>query len=191
MLKELVKRTARLVAPQWAAQKEKELWNKKQARMLRKQYCKADIETVVDAMRASLLFHANQMRAEILPLLQLLSSHQPKYLCEIGSASGGTLFLLCQVAAPDARILSIDLNHNQIQKAVFPCFRRASQCITAMGADSHSSETHTRFELAGRQPTGLSFHRRRPHFPGSQIRLRDVRSACAGRRHCRLSRYRA
>ena len=55
--------------------------------------------------------------------------------------------------APDARVLSIDINHRKLQNAVFPCFRRDSQRISCMAADSHSRETlaHVLAWLAGDQ----------------------------------------
>ena len=115
---------------------------KKQASMVRKQYHGADIETVVDAI-LTLPVPATQKRTEILQLLHALKDLRPRFLCEIGSASGGTLFLLCQVAAPDATILSIDIDYTPLKKVVFPCFRRDSQRVKCLAADSHSPETHS------------------------------------------------
>jgi len=141
MLKKLLKQVTRLVAPKWAAVKEVELWTKKQARMVRKQYLDADLDSVVDAILASRLFPATQKRAEILLLLQLLTNLRPRFLCEIGSASGGTLFLLCQVATPNSTVLSIDIEYTRLKKMVFPCFRRSSQRVICLPADSHSPAT--------------------------------------------------
>jgi cephalosporin hydroxylase len=141
MFKRLLKQVARLVAPKWAAEKETELWTKKQARMVRNQYRDADLERVVDAILTSRFFPATQKRAEILLLLSLLTDLRPRFLCEIGSASGGTLFLLCQVAAPDATILSLDIEYTRLKRAVFPCFRRGSQRVICLAADSHAPAT--------------------------------------------------
>jgi predicted O-methyltransferase YrrM len=46
---------------------------------------------------------------EIRALLSILKQARPKSILEIGTASGGTLFLLTRVAAADARLVSIDL----------------------------------------------------------------------------------
>ena len=50
-----------------------------------------------------------QKKAEIASLLRLLEQSPPKRIAEVGTATGGTLFMLTQVAAPDATIVSVDL----------------------------------------------------------------------------------
>jgi predicted O-methyltransferase YrrM len=46
---------------------------------------------------------------EIRALLSIVKRARPRSILEIGTASGGTLFMLTRVAADDARLLSIDL----------------------------------------------------------------------------------
>lgn len=48
-------------------------------------------------------------RAEPIPVLDLLKQNPPKTVMEIGTANGGTLFMLTRVAQPDAMIVSLDL----------------------------------------------------------------------------------
>ena len=86
-------------------------------------------------------FYAAQKRAEILALLEALRAERPVRLCEIGTSFGGTLFLLSRVAAPNARILSLDLNYTKTQLAVFPVLIGARQRITCLARDSHSQDT--------------------------------------------------
>lgn len=50
-----------------------------------------------------------QNRHEILALLRILKSASPHRILEIGTASGGTLFLFTRIAAADAQLVSIDL----------------------------------------------------------------------------------
>jgi hypothetical protein len=50
-----------------------------------------------------------QKKAEIVDLLRLLERARPRRVAEIGTANGGTLFMLTQIAAPDATIVSVDL----------------------------------------------------------------------------------
>src|SRR5207237_1057261 len=64
-------------------------------------------------------------------------------LLEIGTAKGGTLFLLSRAAAADARLLSLDIGHTAAQQHVYPRFARRGQHITCMTGDSHSQEILT------------------------------------------------
>jgi predicted O-methyltransferase YrrM len=50
-----------------------------------------------------------QNREEIVPLLELVRTENPHRVLEIGTATGGTLFLFTRMAADDATIVSIDL----------------------------------------------------------------------------------
>jgi len=50
-----------------------------------------------------------QVKEEITQLMKFLEKIRPKITCEIGTAAGGTHFLLSKVYNPDAIIISIDL----------------------------------------------------------------------------------
>ena len=50
-----------------------------------------------------------QVKEEITQLLKLLAKLRPMVVCEIGTADGGTLFLLSRVSHWNATIISIDL----------------------------------------------------------------------------------
>ncbi len=50
-----------------------------------------------------------QVIEEIIELLDMLAINKPKFILEIGTARGGTLFLLSRVASSDASIISLDL----------------------------------------------------------------------------------
>src|ERR1700687_4469434 len=63
-------------------------------------------------------FRADQKRIEFLSLLELLALNPPNFLCEIGSASGGSLFLLARVCAPDATIVSVDFGLPLVRRLV-------------------------------------------------------------------------
>src|SRR5262249_10709025 len=101
MTKHLVRQAAYHIAPGLASQIQEHLWQKDlegQAKALRARCRGASLEAVVDEVLSHPEFGALQKRSEILQLLMLVKEVQPRYLCEIGAAGGGSLFLFCQVA---------------------------------------------------------------------------------------------
>ncbi|MGD0995616.1 MAG: class I SAM-dependent methyltransferase [Candidatus Bathyarchaeia archaeon] len=50
-----------------------------------------------------------QVKQEISGLLKILAASKPKFVLEIGTARGGTLFLFTRVVSPDAVVISLDL----------------------------------------------------------------------------------
>src|SRR5580698_8895634 len=50
-----------------------------------------------------------QISGELVELAKVVRAQSPRTMLEIGSATGGTLFVLCQMADPQARVVSIDL----------------------------------------------------------------------------------
>jgi predicted O-methyltransferase YrrM len=60
------------------------------------------------ARRAQRLGALQKLR-ELAPLLALLRRRAPRVVVEIGTAQGGTFYAWCQVAEPDAVLVSIDL----------------------------------------------------------------------------------
>ena len=89
-----------------------------------------------------------QFKSEILGFLKLLQNQRPRIVCEIGTASGGTLFLFSKLAAPDAKLISIDLPWGKFglgylpaQIPLFRSFARDQQQIVLLREDSHATET--------------------------------------------------
>lgn len=90
-----------------------------------------------------------QIPAELRELMSRVRDLRPQRVVEIGTAKGGTLFLLAQVAAPDSTIVSVDLPGGQFgggyldQRAiVYREFARPGQRLELLRADSHDSATH-------------------------------------------------
>ena len=92
-----------------------------------------------------------QVRSEILRLGNLLKELGPKRSLEIGTNYGGTLFLLCTVSAPKAKIISVDLPFGPFgggyptrKIPLFRRFRRSGQELHLIRGDSHLAETRER-----------------------------------------------
>jgi cephalosporin hydroxylase len=71
----------------------------------------------------------------------------PRVVLEIGSAQGGMFWLLCQVSAPDALLVSLDLPPEQKNSGGLPQaidlqrLKRSGQTVHAIDGDSHNPET--------------------------------------------------
>lgn len=90
-----------------------------------------------------------QIRQEIMGLLQRLQESPPRTVVEIGTSKGGTLFLLTQVAAPDARLVSIDCrprlgDNGRWRNSMIRAFGRPDQELDVICADSHAPATVAR-----------------------------------------------
>lgn len=89
-----------------------------------------------------------QATAEILWLLDLLRQERPATVLEIGTATGGTLFLWTRVARDDARLVSMDmcplgaLGRHSAFAVLCRGFARAEQRIELIfNRDSHEAST--------------------------------------------------
>lgn len=92
-----------------------------------------------------------QARSEILQLARILRTSAPKRSLEIGTNYGGTLFLLCSLSPPDAKIISVDLpsgpfggGYSWRKVPLFRRFPKAGQRLHLIRADSHSPGTKER-----------------------------------------------
>jgi cephalosporin hydroxylase len=109
-----------------------------------------------------------QVRSELRALLRMLEQTPPRTLLEIGTAHGGTLFLLTRVSSPDAILISLDLpiedspvegparfggGNYAPRKSLYQSFARDQQRVVFLAADSHSPRTHAKIKqaLAGRE----------------------------------------
>lgn len=90
-----------------------------------------------------------QVKEEITELLEILAKNKPKFILEIGTSRGGTLFLLTRVSRPDAVIISIDLPQGEFGGVYYPnwktllyrSFAIGQQKLHLIRADSHSGST--------------------------------------------------
>jgi predicted O-methyltransferase YrrM len=94
-----------------------------------------------------------QRRSEIRMLLERLAALQPRALVEIGTARGGTLFLLTRVAADDATIVSVDLPGGEFgggyarrRTLLYRQFARQHQRLRLIRGDSAAPSTVARVQ---------------------------------------------
>jgi cephalosporin hydroxylase len=159
VLKEFIKKAAYAVAPAWLANVDGKWWAAKQARALRHQcHNSTRLDDVIGAVMTNAVFHPDQKQIEIKKLLEILRDNPPSRVCEIGARRGGTLILFAHVAAPDARIISLDIDYTPLQIKLNHYFTRARQELYALRADSHAASTLSQVQqwLAG-QPLDFLF----------------------------------
>jgi predicted O-methyltransferase YrrM len=89
-----------------------------------------------------------QVRYELLELLKKIEKEKPKYILEIGTESGGTLFLFSRIASKDAVIISIDLpsgrfggGYSIARTPLYKAFASKNQQIHLIRGNSHKKET--------------------------------------------------
>jgi cephalosporin hydroxylase len=126
---------------------------------LSKQYATlSSLDEQIDLIRAHKVFGAIQQHREIAGLLEILRQNPPRYVCEIGTASGGTLFLVAQACAPGALLFSVDLGLSFERCLVHARFATRRQKIVSLRADSRNPETLNRVRsLLRGQPLDLLF----------------------------------
>jgi len=101
-----------------------------------------------------------QSEREIAELARMVDTRKPKVVLEIGTAAGGTLFILTRAASPDALLISIDLpkglfggGYPRWRAPLYRSFALASQKLYLLRDDSHRAKTLKKVEdiLNGRK----------------------------------------
>lgn len=89
-----------------------------------------------------------QSCGELADMMRAVKASRPRRVLEIGTARGGTLFLLCRFAAPDATIVSVDLpfarnggGYPRWKERHYRGFARPRQALHLIRANSHAKET--------------------------------------------------
>ena len=89
-------------------------------------------------------FHPLQRRDELLSLVTRVRQMNASRICELGTASGGTLCALARAARPEARLATIDLTLPWARRAACRRFATRSQRIECIAGDSHAIATRDR-----------------------------------------------
>jgi len=84
-----------------------------------------------------------QVKEEITRLLKILAKYRPRFILEIGTSGGGTLFRFTRVAASDATLISIDLptGYSNLKVPYYESFALPDQRIYLLRMDSHKKTT--------------------------------------------------
>ena len=106
-----------------------------------------------------------QSQWEIGELFYRVLRQRPRVVLEIGTCHGGTLYLWCQAAQPDALLVSVDLpgglfggGYRECRGAFYRAFGHQRQQLHLVRADSHAPETRERVrEILGGQPVDFLF----------------------------------
>jgi predicted O-methyltransferase YrrM len=102
-----------------------------------------------DLTERAMEFSALQKPEELCQLLNLVERQRLESVVEIGTYGGGTLLCWCQLAEPEATIVSVDLPGGAFGGGYTPerreemrrLFPRAGQKLHLIGKDSHESST--------------------------------------------------
>lgn len=99
-------------------------------------------------MEKAIKLGAIQKPLELLLFLNFLKKKRLKTVVEIGTARGGTFFALCQIATPDAMVVSIDLpggpfggGYELKDQKVFKSYGKENQNLHFIRKDSHLEST--------------------------------------------------
>ena len=89
-----------------------------------------------------------QRRGEVLEFLTRVAAEPPRRVLEVGTLRGGMLYLLAQVAAPGAKVISVDLPYRGVgmgyprwRASLFQAFGWPDREVHLIHGDSHARET--------------------------------------------------
>lgn len=90
----------------------------------------------------------HQKKEELIEFIKLIKRAKPKRILEIGTSEGGTLFFFSKFAAPDAKIITIDLpiirsyaSYSPAKIPFFKLYKSKQQKIQFLRKDSHQTST--------------------------------------------------
>ena len=105
-----------------------------------------------------------QIRQEMMALLLRLADQPPGVILEIGTFRGGTLFLFTRVAAPDATLVTVDMEsgpfgggYPRAWAPLLRSFARERQRVHLVRGDSHAASTLARVRSLLNEPIDFLF----------------------------------
>lgn len=106
-----------------------------------------------------------QVNSEFHRFAEVVARLKPKYLLEIGTCFGGTLFVLSRLAAQGATIISVDLpggkfggGYSSLRTPIYRRFPRKDEELYLIRGNSHGLETQNRVkDILGNNQLDLLF----------------------------------
>ncbi len=121
----------------------------------------------LDALERFPSFLAIQKRGEITGLLETMRRARPATVCEIGSALGGTSFLLARAAAPGATVVYVDQAFDAARKAALRRFAGPGQTVRCLQGSSTDPRIRAALQDAfGGRPLDFLFIDGDHHYEG-------------------------
>ncbi len=103
---------------------------------------------LVDISLSCPAIQSQQIRSEFLELAKMVQEQNCKYIMEIGTFRGGTLFVFSQLALPGATVISLDFHstlfgkvYGTLQKPLLRKFVRNGKSLFMVRENSHLHET--------------------------------------------------
>lgn len=125
----------------------------------------SDVEATVRFVTGHRFIRPGQVREEFEQFAQLVANVRPKYVLEIGTLRGGTLFTLCRLADPEATLISLDLpngsfggGYRWFQAPIFRSFAQPCQSMHLIRGNSHDGDSKIQVQaILGGVPLDLLF----------------------------------
>jgi len=92
---------------------------------------------LVDISLSCPAIQSQQIRSEFLELAKMVKEQRCKYIMEIGTYRGGTLFVFSQLADPRATVISLDFHFSFLARSTE--LSKSRYCASSCATESRSS----------------------------------------------------
>lgn len=143
----------RSVLPGWVLRwRKRQIMRRQAAELSALTYPEVGFAQLYRTSRSCGYFATQQVESEIVRLLEVVRERDCQTLLEIGTASGGTMYLLTRAASRHATLVSLDIHRDPDHWDCVRSFAQLQQRMVGVTGNSNSPEVHKQVvaELAGR-----------------------------------------